>query len=104
MEKKKILTENEEYKQKVNEMLTRRNIKNRVATLVWLRSQKQLKVAANMRRVMNGEEEMKVLEEMIESEDARISKGNNECGIISGGLKGEEAALDGGGGVINDES
>jgi hypothetical protein len=71
-ETKKEVDEETEYKKKVEAMLLIRGIKKRVPMLVWLRSQKQLAVDANMRRAYKVQWQMHVLEEMIEGEPESI--------------------------------
>lgn len=77
-EKKKSVKEKTSYKEQVEAMLVNRGIKNKVPMLVWLRSQKQLAVDANTKRVEKAEQQMSVLEEMIEDEQRRED-------IINGG-------------------
>jgi hypothetical protein len=73
MEMKKFVKEKALYRNHVEEMLVNRGIKNRVPMLVWLRSQKQLAVDANTKRVEKAELEMSILEEMIEDEPGSVN-------------------------------
>lgn len=60
-----------DFKLKVYAMLTNRNIEKRIPMLIWLRSQKQLKVNANLRRAEEARHQMTLLEEMVVEEETK---------------------------------
>lgn len=71
MEEKRdiVVEEDATFKSNVRRMLAARKIKRVVPMLIWLRSQKQLKVDANDRRASIAQHEMVLLEEMIAEEE-----------------------------------
>ena len=70
-DKRKVVVEEESFKVDVRTMLERRHIKNKVQMYIWMRSQKQLAVKANLRRVEKYRREMTMLEEMVEEEESK---------------------------------
>jgi hypothetical protein len=66
-----VVSPDMDFKLKVREMLTKRNIEKKIPMLVWLRSQKQLKVDANLRRAEAARRQMTLLEEMVAEEEAK---------------------------------
>lgn len=66
-----VVSPDMDFKLKVREMLTKRNIEKRIPMLVWLRSQKQLKVDANLGRAEAARHQMTLLEEMVAEEEAK---------------------------------
>ena len=70
-DKRKVVVEEESFKVDVRTMLERRHIKNKVQMYIWMRSQKQLAVKANLRRVEKYRREMAMLEEMVEEEESK---------------------------------
>ena len=78
MNKRKVVPEEEEFKLGVRAMLNRRCIKNKIPMYIWMRSQKQLAVDANLKRVEKYKREMEMLEELVEEEEARIPEQASE--------------------------